>query len=74
MISFDPLWNTLKLKGETTYTLITHHGIDKKIIHRMKHNQNITLQTIEKLCFILNCKIEDVVEIIPESSEQTNEN
>ena len=71
MISFEPLWNTMKEKGETTYTLITQHGIDKKIIHRMKHNQNVTLQTLEKLCFILNCKIEDVVEISFEASDNS---
>lgn len=74
MISFNPLWNTMKQKGETTYSLITRHGIDRKIIYRMKHNQNITLQTIEKLCYILDCKIEDVAEIILDQSDNPLKN
>ncbi len=62
MISYDPLFLTLKKKDISTYYLI-QNGIDKKTIHRIKHNENITLLTVEKICTILECEIQDVVKI-----------
>ena len=63
MISYAPLWQTLDQKQITTYTLITKYNIDKKIIYKLKHNQNVTIETLEKICIALGCKIEEVVNI-----------
>jgi len=63
MISYAPLWETLASKGETTYTLIINYGIDRKLIYKLKHNQNVTIQTIERICLILHCEVQDVVKI-----------
>lgn len=63
MISYNPLWNTMKSKNITTYKLIKC-GIDKKTIYNLKHNENITMLTAEKLCTICNCGIGDIVEFI----------
>lgn len=65
MISYAPLWNTLNNKGHSTYWLLKQ-GIDNKTLYNLKHNKNTTLLTIEKLCIILNCKIENIVEFINE--------
>lgn len=67
MISYDPLWATLKEKQVTTYELIYKHNIDPKIINNLKHNKNTTLLTIEKLCRILDCGIEEVVRFTDEN-------
>lgn len=64
MISYDRLWDTMKAKNITTYALIYHHGIRKSTIDRLKHSQNVTIFTICKLCEILDCRIEDVVEYV----------
>ena len=61
MMSFEPLWNTLKKKNISTYKLIYTYGISKGTLDNLKHNRNVTLLTVETLCKILNCKIEDVV-------------
>ncbi|RJU69165.1 helix-turn-helix domain-containing protein [Faecalimonas umbilicata] len=61
MISYNPLWKTLNNKNHTLYWLIKQ-GIDKKTIYNLQHNKNTTLLTIEKLCNILDCKIEEIVE------------
>ena len=61
MISYSPLWNTLKEKGETTYTLITKHGIDRRTIYKLKHNENVTTLTLEKLCLALDCPVQDII-------------
>lgn len=61
MISYAPLWNTMKIKGVTTYTLITKHNINPRTINNLKHNKSITMDTLEKLCLILDCSPNDVV-------------
>lgn len=66
MISYEPLWNTLKEKGETTYTLITKHNIDRRTIYKLKHNESVTVLTLEKLCLALQCTVEDVLLISPD--------
>ena len=61
MISYAPLWDTMKERGITTYTLITKHNINPRIINNLKHNKSITMYTLEKLCLMLDCSPNDVV-------------
>lgn len=63
MISFEPLWNTMKEKRITTYQLIEDYNVSKGTLDNLKHNRNVTLQTLEDLCHILKCPIQDIVEI-----------
>ena len=64
MFSFEPLWQTMKKKNMTTYRLI-QSGIDKHTIFNLQHNKNVTIVTLERLCKILDCAIEDIVVIKP---------
>ena len=66
MISFDRLWKTMNEKGVSTYTLREKCGIDSKTVRRLKGNENVETKTLDKLCFALDCKIEDIVEYIKE--------
>ena len=61
MISYAPLWKTMEDKGVTTYTLIAKYGIASKTVYNLKHNKSITMFTLSKLCYILNCTPNDVV-------------
>ena len=61
MISYDPLYKTMKEKGITTYTLINKYNISRGLIDRLKHNRPITTVTLNDLCTILDCKVEDVM-------------
>ena len=61
MILYEPFWNTLKLKGESTYTLINKHGISSATIDRIRKGKGITTQKINDLCNILECKVEDII-------------
>lgn len=63
MISYKPFWDTLKRKNVTTYTLIKK-GISSATINRLRHNKGISVQKIDDLCQILQCNVEDIVEII----------
>ena len=64
MIIFDKLWETMKNKRISTYKLIEKHNIDTRTIRRLKANKNTTTHTLNKLCVILNCRLEDVAEYI----------
>lgn len=61
MISFAPLWNTMKEKKVSVYAMIYKHKVGRSTIDKLKHNRNVTLATVERLCEILDCRIEDVV-------------
>ena len=60
MYDYSPLWQTMREMGITTYRLIKE-GIDKKTLSNLQHNKNVTVLTLEKLCTILNCSVENVV-------------
>lgn len=59
MISYDPLWKTMKKKKVSQYALLKA-GIDNKTLDGLKKGRNITLLTVEKLCAILDCNPSDV--------------
>ena len=62
MISYKPLWETMKSRKITTYTLINKYNINPRTINNLKHNKSITIYTTEQLCKILNCTPNDIVE------------
>lgn len=66
MIKYDRLWDTLKKKNISQYKLITEYGIDKAQLHRLRHNMVIKTITINNLCHILNCRVEDIMEYVPD--------
>ena len=61
IIDFSPLWQTMKNKNVSQYQLLKS-GIDNKTLDTLKKNNNITLLTLEKLCRILDCSPNDIVE------------
>ena len=63
MISYEPLWKTIKEKQVSQYKLLKS-GIDNKTLDALKKSKNITLLTLEKLCSILDCTPNDIVEFI----------
>jgi len=66
MITYDPFWKTIEGKKITTYALINKHGILPDTIQRLRSGKPITTSTIETLCEVINCKIEDIVEYVPD--------
>ncbi len=62
MFSFEPLWETMKRKNISQYDLI-NGGIDKRTLDQLRHDRNITLLTLAKLCNILQCTPNEVVRI-----------
>ena len=61
IIDYSPLWQTMQDKNITQYQLLKA-GIDNKTLDSLKKNKNITLLTVEKLCKILDCQPNDIVQ------------
>lgn len=64
MISYEPLWKTMKEQNVTTYTLIYKHNFSPYTITNLKRNKSITMNTLERLCNILNCQAESIVKFV----------
>jgi len=64
MISYKPFYKTIKEKNISTYKLINTYGLSRSLIDRLKHNKPLSTVTINDLCKILDCKIEDILEYI----------
>ena len=61
MISYEPLYRTMKAKGVTTYSLVNKYGISRSLLDRLKHNKPISTVTLNDLCTILDCKVEEIL-------------
>lgn len=66
MISYEPLWKTMKRKGLTTYGLIKNYSFSRGTLDSLKQNRNISTSTLNDLCRILSCRVEDVLVYIPD--------
>ena len=60
MIKYDKLWETMEEKGINYYQLTTKYGVSKSLLSRLKHNHNVSTYSLNVLCSILNCKLEDI--------------
>ncbi len=67
MVSYDKLWITMKEKGISQYALIKEHGISSGLLDRLRKNLDTSTHSLSLLCSILNCRIEDIIEYIPEN-------
>ena len=68
MIKYDPLWRTLKEKGISQYQLIKDYGIDKAQLQRLRQNLVVKTLILNRLCQILNCRIEEMMEYVPDDN------
>lgn len=68
MIKYDRLWATMRQRGVTQYDLYTHHNINRSQLDRPRHNKNVEVNTIDRLCNILQCRVEDIMEHIPDDN------
>ncbi len=71
MISYGPLWETMRRKDISTYKLINNYGFSKGTLDSLKHNRNISTATLSDICKILDCRVEDVLVYIPDIEENS---
>ena len=66
MIRYTPLWNTMEKQKVTTYTLRVKKGMSHATVQRLQKDLPVSTHTLDRLCSILNCRIEYVVEYVPD--------
>ena len=70
MIDYSPFWRTLKASPENWYTLTNKYKMSHSTLHRLKHNKDISTKTINDLCRILNCEVQDIMQYVPSDIDQ----
>lgn len=70
MIDYSPFWETLEKSEENWYTLTNKHNLSNSTLSRLKNNKDITTKTINDLCRILNCNVENIIRYIPSKYDQ----
>jgi DNA-binding Xre family transcriptional regulator len=71
MITFDRLWNTMKQRGISQYKLIRDYNISSGQLDRLRKNENVNTYTLNQLCSILDCNLEDIAEYKKDSDNTT---
>ena len=72
MISYNRLWETMEKRKISQYRLIKEFGLSSGQMSRLKKNTYVSTHTLETLCRILDCRIEDVREVSFEDEEKEN--
>ena len=68
MISYARLWETMKKRGATTYTLQVKGEISSSTVRRLKAGESVSTNTLDALCRILDCTLQDIVEYVPDKT------
>ena len=69
MIRYAPLWRTMAERKMTTYTLRVKYEMSHATVQRLQADMPVSTHTLNKLCAILNCKLEDVAEYVPDETK-----
>lgn len=70
MISYEPLWETMKKRGATMYTLQVKGNISSSTIRRIKANESVSTNTLDALCKILDCDLVDIISYLPDEKSK----
>ncbi len=62
MVTFERLWLTMQKRGISQYKLIKEYGISSGQLDRLRKNGNVNTYTLDRLCTILDCNLEDIME------------
>lgn len=60
----------MKKKGISQYDLYTKYNMNRSQLNRLRHNKNVTVITLDRLCNILDCPVEDIIEHFPDDNDR----
>ena len=69
MIKYDRFWETLKKRHISQYYLINECGIEKRLLRRLRDNENVEIFSLDRICTVLNCDLDDIVEYVPNNPD-----
>ena len=65
MINYSPFLKTLENSKESWITLSNEHGMSNYVLLRLQNNEDVSMKTINRLCEIFDCQIQDIMEYVP---------
>jgi len=65
-VSYKKFFHVMIEKGMTNAQLQKQAGLSANIITRLKRNHYISLESIESICRVMNCKVDDILEFVPD--------
>ena len=68
LISYAPLWETMRQQKATTYTLQVKGGISSSTIRRLKAGESVSTNTLDALCRLLQCQVTDVLTYVEDDA------
>lgn len=68
-VTYERLWKLLKEKNMKKIEMQRKAGISGNILARMGKNEYISMESVEKICYALNCRTDDILEFIPEGDK-----
>ena len=72
MISYQPLWATMKNRGISQYKLIKDYHFSTGQLDRLRKNDSVSTNTLDMLCSILDWKLEEVAVYLPDEADFSN--
>ncbi len=69
-VSYKPLFKLMIDRNIRKGDIVRMSGVSYSTLGKMTNGENVNMSVVEKICLALDCKIEDVVEILPEKSEK----
>lgn len=72
MISYQPLWATMKNRGISQYKLIKDYHFSTGQLDRLRKNDSVSTNTLDMLCSILDCKLEEIAVYLPDEADFSN--
>ncbi len=64
MISYKKLWKLLIDKDMKKSELVQKAGLSPYVIKKLNHNENVNAETLAKICKVLGCSFDDIMEIL----------
>lgn len=68
-VSYKKLFHMLIDRNMTAAELQKEAGYSANISTRMRRDEYVSLDSIEKICRVLNCKVDDIVEFVPDEDK-----
>lgn len=73
MVKYTRLWETMKKKNVSQYRLINYYKVSAGQLGRLKKNMHVSTHTLEMLCNILQCPVEEIMEVIFDDTDGETE-
>ena len=71
-VSYNRLWKLLIDRKMIKKDLRERAHLTTNVIAKLGRDENVSTEVLCKICEALNCKIEDIIEILPDGEEQSN--